>query len=65
MFERAKIDPSAIPDLIAEYRSSLKFMTDQENPYFMLDMANGVKKKQQDVLMVVEELTENIRKFLM
>ena len=23
------------------------------------------KKKQQDVLMVVEELTENIRKFLM
>ena len=40
-------------------------MTDQENPYFMLDMANGVKKKQQDVLMVVEELTENIRKFLM
>ena len=65
MFERAKIDPSGIPDLIAEYRSSLKFMTDQENPYFMLDMANGVKKKQQDVLMVVEELTENIRKFLM
>ena len=65
MFERAKIDPSGIPDLIAEYRSSLKFMTDQENPYFMLDMANGVKKKQHDVLMVVEELTENIRKFLM
>ena len=63
MFERAKINPEKIPELIAQYKSSLKFNM-AENPYFTFDLKNGSVAKKRDVLDVVEELISQMRKEL-
>ena len=63
MFERARINPEKIPELIAQYKSSLKFNM-AENPYFTFDLKNGSVAKKRDVLDVVEELISQMRKEL-
>ena len=63
MFERARINPEKIPELIARYKSSLKFNM-AENPYFTFDLKNGSVAKKRDVLDVVEELISQMRKEL-
>ena len=63
MFERAKINAEKIPELIAQYKSSLKFNM-AENPYFTFDLKNGSVAKKRDVLDVVEELISQMRKEL-
>ena len=63
MFERARINPEKIPELIAQYKSSLKFNM-AENPYFVFDLKNGNVAKKQDVLDVVEELISQMRREL-
>lgn len=60
MFERAKIQPDKIPELIAKYRSSLKFNM-AENPYFTFDLQNGNTAKRRDSLDVVEELIADMK----
>ena len=63
MFERARINPEKIPELITQYKSSLKFNM-AENPYFTFDLKNGSVAKKRDVLDVVEELVSQMRKEL-
>ena len=63
MFERAKINAEKIPELITQYKSSLKFNM-AENPYFTFDLKNGSVAKKRDVLDVVEELVSQMRKEL-
>ena len=63
MFERARINPEKIPELITQYKSSLKFNM-AENPYFTFDLKNGSVAKKRDVLDVVEELISQMRKEL-
>lgn len=63
MFERARINPEKIPELIAQYKSSLKFNM-AENLYFTFDLKNGSVAKKRDVLDVVEELISQMRKEL-
>ena len=63
MFERARINPEKIPELIARYKSSLKFNM-AENPYFTFDLKNGSVAKKRDVLDVVEEMISQMRKEL-
>ena len=63
MFERARINAEKIPELIARYKSSLKFNM-AENPYFTFDLKNGSLAKKRDVLDVVEELISQMRKEL-
>ena len=63
MFERARINPEKIPELITQYKSSIKFNM-AENPYFTFDLKNGSVAKKRDVLDVVEELISQMRKEL-
>lgn len=63
MFERARINPEKIPELITRYKSTLKFNM-AENPYFTFDLKNGSVAKKRDVLDVVEELISQMRKEL-
>ena len=63
MFERARINSEKIPELITQYKSSLKFNM-SENPYFTFDLKNGSVAKKRDVLDVVEELISQMRKEL-
>lgn len=61
LYEKAKIDPSKIPDIISSYRSSLNFNMAQDNPYFILNMRNGNRAKAYEVLDVIEKLVNDMK----
>lgn len=64
MFERAKIDPTRIPDLISANTPALKFVPDAKNPYFSYLLDSNSREKNRDVLEVVKQLLEQMREIL-
>lgn len=61
MYERAKIDPQKIPALLAAYRNSLVFRT-EEPPYFLYQKrGRSGKETAENVLETVKKVLEDIK----
>lgn len=61
MYERAKIDPQKIPALLAAYRNSLVFRT-EEPPYFLYQKrGRSGKETAESVLETVKKVLEDIK----
>ena len=56
LFERAKVNPSKIPDFVARYEGMLKFYADKRLPYFAYRLKMNSRQK--------ESVTEIIDKIL-
>ena len=56
MYEKAGIDPSGIPGLIAQLAPAMRFMADPKNPYFIYQMQVNSRDKNQNVLETVETI---------
>lgn len=61
MYEKAKVDPGRIPELLAEFTPALKFTMDTKNPYFTYALAANSREKSQDVLEVLEKLLSEMQ----
>ena len=56
MYERAKVDPLKIPDMLAAYKGSLVFRA-EEPPYFVYEKKGGSRKaREEDPLEVVKKV---------
>ena len=60
MYERAKIDPAKIPELV-EKLPGMKFVMDTKNPYFSYIMTINSKVKNTPVLDVLKDILEKMR----
>lgn len=56
MYEKAGIDPSGIPGLIAQLAPAMRFMADPKNPYFIYQMQVNSRDKNQNVLEMIETI---------
>ena len=56
MYEKAGIDPSGIPGLIAQLAPAMRFMADPKNPYFIYQMQVNSRDKNQNVLETIETI---------
>ena len=56
MYERAKINPAKIPELIGADTPALSFTADSKNPYFTYRMNINSREKSGDILDVLENL---------
>lgn len=64
LYEKAKIDPARIPELISKYKSSLNFNMGQENPYFIFNLKNGNRAKNREVLDVIEDFIADMKELI-
>jgi transcription-repair coupling factor (superfamily II helicase) len=60
MYEKAQIDPTRIPELIAMNGSMLKFVADAKGPYFSYQLGSNSREKNRDVLEVLKQLLEQM-----
>lgn len=61
MYEKAKVEPGRIPELLSEFSPALKFTMDAKNPYFTYALAANSREKSQDVLSVLEKLLSEMQ----
>lgn len=64
MYEKAAIDPSKIPELIAAFAPALKFTADAQNPYFTYALKVNSREAVKDILDVLKQLLESMKSFL-
>lgn len=64
MYEKAAIDPSKIPELIAACAPTLKFTADAQNPYFTYALKVNSREAVKDILDVLKQLLESMKSFL-
>jgi transcription-repair coupling factor (superfamily II helicase) len=65
MYERAKVDPQKIPELLQQYKGELLFKADSANPYFIYEKKRKNKKDTQpDVLAVVKNVLIGLKGLL-
>lgn len=60
MYERAKVDPTKIPELIGRNAPALRFVPDTQNPYFCYTLNSNSREKNRDVMEVLEQLLEDM-----
>ena len=60
MYERAKVDPTKIPELIGRNEPALRFVPDTQNPYFCYTLNSNSREKNRDVMEVLEQLLEDM-----
>ena len=60
MYEKAKINPAFIPQVVQSHAPFLKFVTDAKNPYFLYALNGNSKEKGKNVIEVVRNLLENM-----
>lgn len=60
MYERAKVDPTEIPELIGRNAPALRFVPDTQNPYFCYTLNSNSREKNRDVMEVLEQLLEDM-----
>lgn len=60
MYERAKVDPAQIPELIRRNAPALKFVADTQNPYFCYTLNTNSREKNRDIMEVLEQLLEDM-----
>lgn len=61
MYERAKIDPARIPELIKRNAPSLQFVADAKGPYFSYRLDANSREKGRDILDVLKHLLEDMK----
>ena len=64
MYEKAAIDPSKLPELIAACAPALKFTADAQNPYFTYALKVNSREAVKDILDVLKQLLESMKSFL-
>ena len=60
MYEKAKINPMMIPEVVQKYAPFLKFTADANNPYFVYTLNVNSKEKGKDVLEVLKSLLDGL-----
>ena len=62
VYERAKVHPERIPDMLKEYKGELSFKADVTNPCFVYEKKRHNKKeKQTDILDVVKKILISLK----
>ncbi|MBR3811771.1 MAG: transcription-repair coupling factor [Agathobacter sp.] len=60
MYEKAKINPIYIPQLVQAMLPFLKFVADAQNPYFVYTLNGNSKEKGKNILEILKNLLENM-----
>ena len=60
MYEKAKINPIYIPQLVQAMLPFLKFVADAKNPYFVYTLNGNSKEKGKNILEILKNLLENM-----
>ena len=60
MYEKAKINPAFIPQVVQSMSPFLKFVADSKNPYFVYMLNGNSKEKGKDSVEVLKNLLENM-----
>ena len=58
MYEKARINPLAIPDIVQKNAPFLSFVADSKNPYFMYQLNANSREKGKDVIEILKNLLE-------
>lgn len=60
MYEKAKINPALIPQVVQANAPFLKFVADTKNPYFIYVLNGNSKEKGKDVIEILKNLLESL-----
>ena len=64
LYEKARIDVTKIPELVAAYGQKVTFTADPKNPYFTYHLKKNSRDKNVDIKSVVEQFIADAGKFL-
>ena len=64
LYEKARIDVTKIPELVAAYGQKVTFTADPKNPYFTYHLKKNSRDKNVDIKSVVEQFLADAGKFL-
>lgn len=56
MYEKAKVDPTQIPQLVADSQPFLQFTADTKNPYFTYILGGNSREKGKDIIEILKQL---------
>lgn len=65
MYEKAKVDPARIPELLSDNAPFMRFIPDTKNPYFCYMLNANSREKSMDVLTVLEKLLSDMERNLL
>ena len=60
MYEKAKINPMMIPEVVQKQAPFLKFTADANNPYFVYALNANTKEKGKDVVDVLKNILDGL-----
>ena len=60
MYEKAKINPARIPQVVMSMNPFLKFVADAQNPYFVYTINGNFREKGKNIVDVLKNLLENM-----
>ncbi|MBQ6811873.1 MAG: transcription-repair coupling factor, partial [Agathobacter sp.] len=60
MYEKAKIDPMMIPEVVQSNAPFLTFVADSQNPYFVYQLNGNSREKGKDIIDVLKNLLEHM-----
>lgn len=60
MYEKAKINPANIPELIKKCEPALKFNMDTKNPYFIYSLNANSREKGKSIIEILKDLLESM-----
>ena len=60
MYEKAKIDPMMIPEVVQSNAPFLTFVADSQNPYFVYQLNGNSREKGKDIIDILKNLLEHM-----
>ncbi len=60
MYEKAKINPAYIPQVVQKMAPFLKFVADAQNPYFVYMINGNTREKGKNIVEILKNLLENM-----
>ena len=60
MYEKAKINPAYIPQVVQNLAPFLKFVADAQNPYFVYTINGNSREKGKNIVEILKNLLENM-----
>ena len=60
MYEKAKINPAYIPQVVQNLAPFLKFVADAQNPYFVYTINGNTREKGKNIVEILKNLLENM-----
>ena len=60
MYEKAKIDPMRIPEVVQSNAPFLTFVADSQNPYFVYQLNGNSREKGKDIIDILKNLLEHM-----